>query len=334
MGFFPNQTGPVGPKVHTDPIPYAAGIVAKAGTIFAPATAVRTGNAMYMCIAEHVTGASIDLSKWQVIVNDGAAGPTGPAAWAFPVDYASGIAAQAVAPSTVVIYGGETYVCNTAHTTGAVFDAAKWTKVAPKGADGTNGANGAGLTLPAYTSGRYFWPYRNYGPTAGTALSTANRPFFIPFTLDAAVTIDALLLRVRTAAAGGNAQLAIYGSNTSGANRGKPTGNPLATTGNISTATAAAVLSALSSSVTLPAGILWWGVVIDASATTATFDTASGNPFTSMIGQAATTIASSGPQTGYFGGTLTFGSAWPDLTSVTLNDNTSTQYAVPHLRIA
>jgi hypothetical protein len=60
----------------------------------------------------------------------GGTGPTGPAAWATPpVAYASGISAQSAAPATVVINSGETYVCNTAHTTTGTFDAAKWTKI-------------------------------------------------------------------------------------------------------------------------------------------------------------------------------------------------------------
>lgn len=58
------------------------------------------------------------------------------AAWAPVVDYAAGIAATPVAPATVVFYNGETYLCATAHTTTALFETTKWTKLAAKGTSG------------------------------------------------------------------------------------------------------------------------------------------------------------------------------------------------------
>lgn len=58
------------------------------------------------------------------------------AAWQAPVTYATGIAAVSAAPATTVVYLGSTYVCVTAHTTGAIFDAAKWKLIASKGDNG------------------------------------------------------------------------------------------------------------------------------------------------------------------------------------------------------
>ena len=59
------------------------------------------------------------------------------AAWAPVVGYAAGIAATPVAPATVVFYNGETYLCAAAHTTTALFETTKWTKLAAKGTSGT-----------------------------------------------------------------------------------------------------------------------------------------------------------------------------------------------------
>lgn len=58
-------------------------------------------------------------------------------AWAQVVDYASGIAATPVAPATVVVYQGETYVCIVAHTTTALFQTGNWKKIAARGVNGT-----------------------------------------------------------------------------------------------------------------------------------------------------------------------------------------------------
>lgn len=73
----------------------------------------------------------------------------GPAAWALPVDYAAGLAAQEAAPTTTVHHAGGSYVVKAgagAFVTGASFDAAKWSQIAAPGADG------AGLTLGNLTS--------------------------------------------------------------------------------------------------------------------------------------------------------------------------------------
>lgn len=54
----------------------------------------------------------------------------------------------------IVTWGGNTYACKTGHTSGASFDAAKWTLTAQKGATGTAGATGAkGATGPAGKDG-------------------------------------------------------------------------------------------------------------------------------------------------------------------------------------
>lgn len=68
----------------------------------------------------------------------GEQGDPGPVPFSPPVAWVTGLIAVVGPPATAVTFGGESYVCNTPHTAGATFaaDAAKWTKIAAKGADG------------------------------------------------------------------------------------------------------------------------------------------------------------------------------------------------------
>jgi hypothetical protein len=69
-----------------------------------------------------------------------ATGPEGPSAWAAPVAWATATAYTAVAPRSVVVQAGESYVCLVSHTSGAFatdLAAGKWIKVAAKGTDGS-----------------------------------------------------------------------------------------------------------------------------------------------------------------------------------------------------
>lgn len=144
-----------------DPTKYISGLCAYSGTI--------------ATISVTAIGAAGTVSDWTILVsgapgNTGAAGSTGatgptgstgptgptgptgstgptgatgstgatgvqpwvtpPAAWAATTVY------TATAPASSVTYGGESYVCSTAHTSTGTFDPAMWTKIAAKGADG------------------------------------------------------------------------------------------------------------------------------------------------------------------------------------------------------
>lgn len=79
----------------------------------------------------------------------GPAGTAGPVAWTLVAAWAAGTAYVVGPPASVVTNGGETYVCTTAHTSGATFDATKFVRIAAKGADGAagGGASGAGPNL-------------------------------------------------------------------------------------------------------------------------------------------------------------------------------------------
>jgi len=79
------------------------------------------------------------IVTFESLDNDLRAGYSGGAvsAWAAVVDFAAGINATPIAPATVVVYQGETYVCTVAHVTTALFDVAKWKKIAARGINGT-----------------------------------------------------------------------------------------------------------------------------------------------------------------------------------------------------
>jgi len=87
--------------------------------------------------ATGATGATGSTGPTGATGATGATGTTGSAAWTSVSAWASSTAYVSAAPASVVTYGGETYVCSTAHTSGGSFDASKFTKIAQKGVDGT-----------------------------------------------------------------------------------------------------------------------------------------------------------------------------------------------------
>lgn len=85
----------------------------------------------------------------------GGAGPTGPSAWAPPVAWGTGVGYTATAPASVVVQGGESYVCIVSHTSGTFstdLTAGKWIKVA---------ASGVGDTVSPATNSADFVPQWN-----------------------------------------------------------------------------------------------------------------------------------------------------------------------------
>lgn len=75
----------------------------------------------------------------------GATGATGPAPWLPPVAWVSGLVCITGPPATSVVYSGALYVCTTAHTAGATFNASYWTEWAVTG--GVTSINGEEGTL-------------------------------------------------------------------------------------------------------------------------------------------------------------------------------------------
>lgn len=113
----------------------------------------------------------------------GATGATGPAAWQAPVAWATTTAYVATDPKSVVVQGGETYVCAIGHTSGTFatdLAATRWTKVASKGADGAGSGTvtSVSLSLPTGLS------------VSGSPVTTAGT-FTITFTAGYSIPTDA-----------------------------------------------------------------------------------------------------------------------------------------------
>ena len=128
------------------------------------------------------------------------------------------------------------------------------------------------------------------------------------------VTITALGAFNGTAVASNNFQLAIYGNNAA---TNKPTGNPLAVTGNIATDSIASVSAVVTAgSVALAPGICWGAV--QTSSALCTFHARDTQNNTSCIVTGSASLADmfgAGQQAGFYLSTPhTFGT-WPDMTA-------------------
>jgi hypothetical protein len=105
------------------------------GFSYSVKTHVIINNGLYRALVAHTSGVfATDLAagKWLLI----ASLQTGPAAWGVPAAWATTTAYTAGPPASVVVQGGETYVCLVSHVAGtfaADLAAAKWIKVAQKG---------------------------------------------------------------------------------------------------------------------------------------------------------------------------------------------------------
>jgi hypothetical protein len=181
-------------------------------------------------------------------------------------------------------------------------------------------------TLTVYKAGNWIMPY--YGNIGSGAASTANTIYFIPFFVWQDVTIggaSANMLGVRVSAlvASSSFQLAIYNASST---TNLPTGTALATTANMSGATAAVVTStATPSSLALSSGKLYWAAVNGSAAIgyQAIIAASIGmNAFwgnSSASGGINTGNASVGPSS--LSLAQTFGT-WPDVSSSTFTEET------------
>lgn len=169
---------------------------------------------------------------------------------------------------------------------------------------------------PDYVAGRWYNPLKTTVAGGGTGQNTIQ---FVMFALMRPVTISDLGANVTTLQAANNFQLAIYAADPT---TFRPTGSPLAVTGDISTAVAAAVSGDITgANVTLAAGFYW--AAVNQSGATSVIGATSGG-FTqnsAMVG--STTLANLVSGTGTGSLKLTFASTyntWPDMTSQTLTE--------------
>jgi hypothetical protein len=176
---------------------------------------------------------------------------------------------------------------------------------------------------PGYLSGFWYLPPYFSNVSSGTAPGSGSIRLY-PAYIRKTITISALGLRVITASAGGNVQAAIY-ANDPATNR--PTGNPLASTASMSTASAASVSA--TASVTLSPGLYWFATNCDnatAAFTGATTTVAQGSWLIGSATQANCLGNGSGTLSG-LSFTQAFGT-WPDLTAGSFTELTGST-AVP-----
>jgi hypothetical protein len=169
------------------------------------------------------------------------------------------------------------------------------------------------------------WAVLNAGPFGtkgifGSALSSGV-VYYMPFPLLRQIRISDLGARVVTSSAGGNFALAIYAHGTT-----RPSGVPLAATGNMSTASTGVVTASITGgSVTLEPGIYWSAIWQDnASAGYANIDTQLPNFFGVAIGSAtANTVINQTAGSGISVASIeTYNaSAWPNATFETFFEN-------------
>lgn len=174
---------------------------------------------------------------------------------------------------------------------------------------------------PGYVAGK--WYKSILGVTAANSgVVTASQMRFLPFQIKQRITISDLGCVINTASAGNNIQLAIYANDPA---TGRPTGNPVANTGSISTTSTGFVSAAISGgNKTLEPG--WYWLSINSDNTVALVQTVSGTTVLggALIGSATTSIIGAAANVSGFAllVTQTFGT-WPDVTSATFTETTT-----------
>jgi len=207
----------------------------------------------------------------------------------------------------------------------------------------TNGQDGAGVRSalntmfsdlyggrhPGYIAGNWYMPMYSSSAT-GIALPIDSIRC-LPFVLLQPVTITNLGLRVTTGAAG-NIKCAIYANNAA---TGRPTGAALASTANMSSASAAMVSAAIAeTSVTLQPGIYWQCVWVDTNnAIVCRTQTAAVGMTPQLIGSATEATINNATTSSIFtiACAKTYG-AWPNMTSESFTEATGTANATLHFK--
>lgn len=176
--------------------------------------------------------------------------------------------------------------------------------------------------FPGYASGGYYFA-DGIGVPVSPSAGAANTIYFHPFVLLADVTIDSLLARIATAAAGGLFQMALYAAH---ATTRLPTGAALYTSSSQSTASLATVEDT-GPSLALKAGLYWAASNKDTTAASAVFLSVSIAQF--RVAQLVPAQTAGGLMTGtgtclagYARTSSTFGT-WPTLTGSFATDGLS-----------
>lgn len=120
---------------------------------------------------------------------------------------------------------------------------------------------------PPYASGRYH-AFEGATVVGNGSAAAAGTLRLVPYNVRRSVVAASLLVRVSTAAAGGNFQLLVYDSNPA---TNDPTGAPLYQSANQSTASVASIEISGVNLTLNPGKVYWIGVQVDTSGATAAF---------------------------------------------------------------
>lgn len=160
-----------------------------------------------------------------------------------------------------------------------------------------------------YIVGNWYAPSGPALITSGVAPGTGSIRLY-PAYIKQTVTLNSLGVRITTAAAAGNCQLAIYANNAA---TGRPTGSALASTASISTTATGSLNSAVS--IQLTQGLYWWAVNCDNATVTLTSIATTDMWFSRTIGSPTQSgVPGTGAANSGVGVTQTFGT-WPSLTA-------------------
>lgn len=181
-------------------------------------------------------------------------------------------------------------------------------------------------TRAPFISGRWY-PMLPGLSGAGAAIGTANSIRLVPFLLTEPMSVGGMATRIHTISAAGNIQLAIYAHD---AEAGLPTGEALATTGNLSTGTLGAVSADLAEPVALDRGIYWMAVNADNTAVVCNTSHNSMDYSAFLVGSTVA-LEAFGPITWTIA--QTFGT-WPDLTGGTFAKVFTLTHAIMRLKAA
>lgn len=184
------------------------------------------------------------------------------------------------------------------------------------------------ITLPGYGVGVIITPY-DAQVAIGNAM-TANIIYLTPFAVKKAITVDQLLFRVTTGVAGSSFQYAIYGSNGV-----LPTGNPIISSGNLSSSGSTIIShSAFTPFTLLSSQIYWTAINVDTTGVGMQTLTATSTNTLNLIGADFVTLPlATNAHVIRQVSPATFGT-WPNLANTTSSLARAQLGAIPYLRIS
>lgn len=182
---------------------------------------------------------------------------------------------------------------------------------------------------PRYQATRWYY----FMPTT-TVISGmgANIIRFVPFIVTDTITVSNTVIQVTTLEAATNAQLAVYADNN-----GKPTGNPLGSTANISLAATGQITAAFGANFQMTPGLYWFARNSNSAGVALAIQSSNANAYPGFL-LGSTTLANILTATNTFltcySFAQTFGT-WPDMTANSVTEvNGSSNCPAPFMQVA